>query len=287
MGDFGEQTSVEPVTDGTYRAELSRDWEIWGPMGGYVAAIALRAAGAEAALPRPASFFCHYLGVAHFDAVDISVTPVRRGRSAETLRVSVAQGGRAILDATVCVVADVEGLDHEITERPDVPPPSQLKNVEQILEELERKSDPPFPFWENFESRPVEFHEKWPPPEPLAPVWRDWLRFLPTSTFDDPWTDAARCLLLIDLPSWPAGSRPHAWQWAEGQPSWMAPSLDLYASFHQFAPDDPWLLVDGAAPIATGGLLGWNGRLWSSDFRLVASGGGQALCRRVPAARPT
>ena len=62
----------------------------------------------------------------------------------------------------------------------------------------------------------------------------------------------------------------------------MAPSLDLYASFHQFVPDDPWLLIDGAAPIATDGLIGWNGRLWSSDFKLIASGGGQALCRRVP-----
>ena len=30
-------------TDGSYRAVLSKDWEIWGPMGGYVAAVALRA----------------------------------------------------------------------------------------------------------------------------------------------------------------------------------------------------------------------------------------------------
>src|SRR4051812_35156453 len=101
MGDFGEQTAVESLGDGKYRGQLSRDWEIWGPMGGYVAAIALRAAGAAASLPRPASFFCHYLSVAKFETIDIDVTSIRRGRSAETLRVSLSQGEKAVMEATV------------------------------------------------------------------------------------------------------------------------------------------------------------------------------------------
>jgi acyl-CoA thioesterase-2 len=88
-------------------------------------------------------------------------------------------------------------------------------------------------------------------------------------------------VLLADLPSWPSASRHHSWKWADG-PDWVAPSLDLYVAFHQAAPQDPWLLIDGAAPIAAEGLIGWNCRLWSSDRTLVASGGGQALCRRVP-----
>src|SRR5262249_38784813 len=53
---------------GPYRPRLSRDWEIWGPNGGYVAAIALRAAGVATALRRPASLAGHFLGVADFDA---------------------------------------------------------------------------------------------------------------------------------------------------------------------------------------------------------------------------
>ena len=56
---------------------VHRDWEIWGPCGGYVAAIALRAAGAESPFARPASFFCHYLSVADFAPVDLVVTPLR------------------------------------------------------------------------------------------------------------------------------------------------------------------------------------------------------------------
>ena len=46
MGDFELDTRLEGVEPeaGRFRAHLSRDWEIWGPNGGYVAAIALRAA---------------------------------------------------------------------------------------------------------------------------------------------------------------------------------------------------------------------------------------------------
>ena len=106
MGDLAVDTAVESLGDGRYRAQLNQDWEIWGPEGGYVAAIALRAAGAEARLHRPASFSCHYLGVASFDAVDLEVTTVRSGRNAESFRVSMTQEGRAILDATLWTIGE-------------------------------------------------------------------------------------------------------------------------------------------------------------------------------------
>jgi hypothetical protein len=79
MGDVAAQTAVEPVGDGRYRAMVHADWEIWGPCGGYVAALALRAAGAESDLVRPASFFCHYLSVAAFAPVDLTVTRCASG----------------------------------------------------------------------------------------------------------------------------------------------------------------------------------------------------------------
>ncbi len=62
-------------------------------MGGYIATFALRAAAAESAFDRPASFFCHYLGVAGFDdPIDIEVQKLRAGRTAESMRVSITQG---------------------------------------------------------------------------------------------------------------------------------------------------------------------------------------------------
>jgi acyl-CoA thioesterase-2 len=247
-------------------------------MGGYVAAIALRAAGASSAFGTPASFFCHYLGVAEFDVVDIEVTTLRSGRSAASHRVSVTQGGRAILEATVWSVGTSEGLEHEYLSPPDVPGPYDLKSTEELQPDRPRT----FPFWGNVEMRPVTFNATWPPDGPSPPVWQAWCRFRPTSTFEsDSWLDAARSLILIDVQSWPSASRQHAWKEPHG---FIAPSLDLYVAFHAGAAHEPWLLADGIAPISQGGMIGWTGRVWTTSGALVASGAGQALYRRIPGA---
>lgn len=274
MGDLEVDTAVEQVGEGRYRAMLSVDWEIWGPMGGYVAAVALRAAGAASPFDRPATFSCHYLGVAGFAPVDISVQTRKQGRTVASHRVEISQDGRPVLDATVWSVGEVEGLDHDETVAPDVPGPEGLANIRELVPE----GAPPFPFWENLEARPIEFEPGWPPDGPRPAVWREWLRFLPTSAFDDPWTDAVRSVILVDLPSWPAAHRPHA----HAQPPFIAPSLDLNVAFHQPTAGEEWLLCDGVAPLSTGGLFGWTARVWSPGGALHASGGGQCLYRRLP-----
>ncbi len=284
MGDLGVDTEVERVGEGRYRAKLSRDWEIWGPMGGYIAAVALRAAGAESRFDRPVSLACNYLSVAAFEDVDVDVTVLRAARHAESLRATVTQGGKPMLEALVWTAGDgaaAARLDHHIVDPPDVPDPADLPTFAERFGE--DPPPPPFPFWLNFESRPLDFRKEWPPSEPLPPVWRQWHRFEPTPTLEDPWIDAARAVVLIDVQSWPAASRPHAWQL--DQLRIYAPSLDLYVAFHESAADSEWLLTDGYSPTAGDGLVGWTGRLWSADRRLVASGGGQLLCRQMPAAQ--
>jgi acyl-CoA thioesterase II len=275
MGDLANDTEVRPCGDGSYEATLSADWEIWGPMGGYVAACALRAAGAATEHARPAAFSCHYLGVARFGRVDLRVEARRTGRTAASQRVEVSQEGRPILDAMVWSVGDVEGLEHDETSPPDVPDPDELPDIRELLPD---DAQPPFPFWNNFEARPIEFEAEWPPDGPRPARWREWLRFAPTSSFEDPWVDAARCVILVDLPSWPSAHRPHAW----GQPPFTAPTLDLNVAFHRPTSGRDWLLCDGAAPLSTGGLFGWTARVWSAGGRLHASGGGQCLYRRLP-----
>jgi acyl-CoA thioesterase-2 len=275
VGDLANDTEVRPSGEGSYEATLSADWEIWGPMGGYVAACALRAAGASTELARPAAFSCHYLGVADFGRVDLRVESRRSGRTAASQRVEVTQGGRPILDAMVWSVGDVEGLEHDETSPPAVPDPDELPDIGELLPD---DAAPPFPFWNNLEARPLAFEAQWPPDGPRPARWQEWLRFTPTATFGDPWVDAARCVILVDLPSWPSAHRPHAWK----QPPFMAPTLDLNVAFHRPTSGRDWLLCDGAAPLSTGGLFGWNARVWSTGGRLHASGGGQCLYRRLP-----
>jgi hypothetical protein len=203
MGDFEVDTRVEG-SGGKYRADLSADWEIWGPNGGYVAAIALRAAGCEAEIPRPATFACHFLSVARFGPVDIGVTLVRRGRRSESFRVSIEQEGRPIVEALVRTAAEVPGLEHDVAEAPDVPDPEDLR----CTDELRDPEWPTYAFWSNLEARtlhPERFGEE---PQAHEPIWREWYRFRPRPTFDDPFVDAGRALLLIDTLSWPAPHEP-------------------------------------------------------------------------------
>jgi acyl-CoA thioesterase-2 len=274
VGDLANDTALETVDDGRFRAVLNKDWEIWGPMGGYVAACALRAAGEVSSHPIPAALSCHYLGVGLFEPIDISVETRRSGRAATSLRVEVSQEGRSILDAMVWSTAEGEGLEHDESVPPAVPGPQSLPSIAELVGE---DAPRPFPFWDNLEAKPIGFEPVWPPDGPRAASWQQWLRFVPTATFSDPWVDAARLVILVDLPSWPSAHRPHAWR----QPPFTAPSLDLNVAFHQPAHTEEWLLCDGSAPISTRGLFGWTARVWSPGGRLHASGGGQCLYRRL------
>jgi acyl-CoA thioesterase II len=274
MGDLEIDTAVEAVGDNRFRGIPSRDWEIWGPMGGYIASFALRAVGAVTRHQRPTTFSCHYLGVARFEPIDICVEVRKEGRAASSHRVEIVQDGRPILDASVWSTTEGEGLEHDETEAPAVPGPDTLPSIRELIPE---DATSPFPFWMNLDAKPLAFEPDWPPDGPRPARWQEWLRFLPTATFADPWADAARSVILVDLPSWPSAHRPHAWK----QPPFTAPTLDLSVAFHQPAVGEEWLLCDGAAPLSTGGLFGWNARVWSAGGGLLASGGGQCLYRRL------
>jgi acyl-CoA thioesterase len=256
-------------------ATLSPDWRIWGPNGGYVAAIALRAAGRASAFSRPASFACHFLGVGAFDVADVEATSLRRGRNAESLHVVLAQGGRPFLDARVWSTDASTGLEHDFAAAPAVPSPASLRPFDELYADEPHR----YPFWDNLEGRPTDWvpDAEW---QPGAPSLRCWYRFRPDARFEhDAFLDAGRALILIDTLSWPAACRAHR----EDENPWMAPSLDLAARFHRAPPYTEWLLVQASADVATEGLIGFHNRVWDEAGHLVASGGGSLLCRPKPA----
>ncbi|NNL65553.1 MAG: thioesterase family protein [Myxococcales bacterium] len=280
MGDFEIDTRLTPVEGepGRYRISLSEDWRIWGPNGGYLAGIALRAAGLEARVRRPASFHAHFLSIARFDSVDVTVTPVRVGRRSESFRVTIEQTGKPILEALVRTAAEVPGLSHDVAPMPEVPAPDGLRNVETLLRDFGRADDSKHAFWQNLERRPID-------PERLrSDEWKagppslvEWYRFRPRDRFDDVFLDAARSLLLLDTLTWPAAAQPHA-----PEPGFIAPNIDVTSWFHAAAPEEPWLLADVEGPIAAGGLMGTRGRVFSASGQLLASGGAQLFCVPEP-----
>jgi len=280
MGDLATDTAVTGG-DGRFEAELSPDWEIWGPNGGYVAAVALRAVGAHSAHAMPASFLCHFLEVGAFAPVTIEVETVRRSRRAESLRAVVSQDGRRILEALVWTVGDgLVGLEHDAAPAPRVPGPHGLPSLAERLAALGAETRPRFPFFANLDERPVDWVEDWDHRPATEPRHRCWYRFLPTAAFDDPWVDAGRLVIMVDTFQWPAAARGHA----GGSLRHIAPSLDLACRFHRVdrARRADWLLVEATSPVAAAGLVGGAASVWDDTGLLLASGGQQMLSRPDP-----
>lgn len=272
MGDFDKDTAVDGA-NGRYRAHLSADWEIWGPMGGYVASVALRAAAAEAADGlEPASFTCQFLSIARFDAVDVEVEVRRVARRANAVSVEVSQEGTPVLDAQAWFAAPADIVVHDHAE------PHRYGHPDDHLPISEYTIDPPpFAFWHNFEGKPLDWIDDWEHYPGGEPEWAEWLRFVPTPEFDDHVVEACRTLLLADLPSFPSASRAHPTSTRD----WVAPNLDLAVQFHRLDDLGEWLLVRGRSPIADRGLIGFRSEVWTADGRLVTSGSGQLLGRRA------
>ena len=279
MGNLAEDVAVTGG-DGAWRAAFSPDWEIWGPNGGYVAAVALQAAGAHSGLPRPASLLCHYLGVGAFDEVQIETTTLRKAKRAESVRVSITQQGAPIAEALVwCIADELLGMEHDAATPPDVPSPHDLKGIHEL--DPASNDGGGFSFGRNFEHRPVDWvpFEEWAQREVLEPKVEQWMRYRPQPTFTDaPYVDAARSVILLDTYQWPAATRAYR----PGTLGFQAPSLDLSVSFHELDPSSDWLLVRADAPVARDGLVGGRAEIWSESGRLLASGGQQMLCRPMP-----
>jgi acyl-CoA thioesterase-2 len=263
--DLEHATRLAPQGDG-YLARLSKDWEIWGPNGGYLATIALRAAGAVAQIERPVSFYCHFLSSPAFDVAELKVSLLKQGRRAESLAVEMTQAGKPVLHAMIKTAAEAPGYRHQHPERPDVPAPESLKSFDELHPARRR---PPFSFWENVERRPVDQSTD---EQPRAPLIREWVRFRPKACFEDPFLDAARSLILLDTYGFPAAYRHHR------SHEYLAPNLDTGVWFHHFTPEGEWLLIDSECPVAADGLMGVGGRVWDTHGRLLATGAAQLCC---------
>jgi acyl-CoA thioesterase II len=256
-------------TNGKYAMRLSDAWEIWGPNGGYLAAIALRAASMQAEIRQPASLYCHFLSSPKFDDVELQVAVLKKGRRSESLSVQMRQFGKPVLQALVRTAAHGPGYEHQQIAAPAVALPHTLKTWSELHQ---NDSGPKFKFWNNIEARPTN---PTIPDKPQPAIARDWIRFQPRACFEDVFVDAARSLILLDTYGWPAAWRAHP------DNKFIAPNLDTSIWFHRFSPQSEWLLIDHECPIATGGLLGVQGRVWDIDGQLLATGSAQLCC--VPA----
>jgi acyl-CoA thioesterase II len=277
MGDLAADTAVTGSV-GRYKARLSRDWEIWGPNGGYVAAVALRAAGEHTRFGRPVSIVGQFLGVASFDDdVIIAVKTMRVTKRAEAMRVSMTQAKNPIFEALVWACGPLEGLEHELSMSPAKFEPESVPPTSERL--AEAGIEPMYRFWTNLDERSETWHSyaDWQNREPTFPSFERWYRYQPTSTFDDLWVDACRSLILIDTLGWPAVCQLHV------DNAFVAPSVDITCTFHRARIMEPWLFAQATSLSANAGVIGCEAKVWSRDGALLAMGTSQLLCRPAPA----
>ena len=276
MGDFSHDTTLTRTGEGEWSRVVHPDWVIWGPNGGYMSALAMRAAGEVAQRPRPANVAVHFLGVASLDEpVVITAAPQRVARNATSVRVDIAQRGKPMLAAMVWAIdGELPGLRHESVTAPTVPHWSGSPTVAERFAEAGREYVPNYAFWGNFEQRPATWIPDWEGRADLPPEYHEWLRFEPTATFDDAWLEAARLLLLVDLGGWPATCQRH------NQSEIIAPNIDVSCEFHSLDAT-AWLLLHGRADLAGEGLVATRQQVWSDDGRLLASGISHLLCKSV------
>ena len=151
---------------------------------------------------------------------------------------------------------------------PDVARPDSL---ETYASQLIRHGHQVAGFWKNVEGRQIDFRNPGDP-DPRGNRGECWIRFNDWDVTDDPFLDAARAIINIDVQIWRAYNRGQS-----AMPEYVAPSLDLTVWFHDAAPESQWQLAEARADVAAHALLAGTVRVWSETGKLVASGGSQCL----------
>jgi acyl-CoA thioesterase len=277
VGDLDEDTAIERIGHGRYRAAVSPDWALWGPVGGYLAAIALRAVGAHSAMPRPASLSCQYLSPVRYDVVDLEVDFQRMSRHAKSLTVLMRQHGTPVMSAQVWTITDdIKGPERRLSCPPAVPAPDQVAELPRdrnFANLTAAGATATGTFWRNLELRTVPFDQG----QAEGLQIHSWAKFRPRAYFNDPWLDACRELITIDTAIFPVIAI------AMGGGKYVALSIDLYVAFHSPPPPEDYLLVTGQGSAAGGGLVSGTAQTRSADGTLTASGGSQLMCRMLRA----
>ncbi len=258
---FAAASAVRDLGDGTYAADIVPGWDIIGNAhGGYLLAIAARAAGDAAGRPDPVSVTAHYLSPGTAGAVSVGTRVLRSGRRFATVRADLSAGDTPILSllGTFGDLADTGGFARVEGSPPELPDPGDCVRL---------PAEEPFsrPFNDRVELRlPPDDAAMTPQQGPLRVS--GWIRFADGEPFD-----SIGLLLAIDA------LVPAAWR--AGLPEGWTPTLEL--TVHVRARPAPgWLRGAFTTRFISGGLLEEDGELWDSAGRMVAQSRQLALVPR-------
>lgn len=261
MTGFAAATAVEPAGDGVWQAEIVSGWDIAGNAnGGYLLAIAARAASEACGRPDPVSVTAHYLTPAKPGPVTVAASVLKEGKRFSTVSATMSSGERPV--AAILGSFSELGTDRapERVESapPDLPLPEHCVPVEPT-----ETFPPPFVGRVELRLHPemARFAEV-----PGLPRVSGWFRLRDEEPIDT-------LALLVAVDSFPPtvffSALPIAW----------VPTLELTAHVRA-RPAAGWLRCTFTTRFITGGFLEEDGELWDSTGRLVAQSRQLALVPR-------
>lgn len=248
-----------------WSAEVDPGWTVAGkPNGGYLLALATRAAVEAAGQPHPLAVSAHFLSPADPGPAELEVRRLRTGRSLSTTRVTMVQAGQARLEALVTVgridpgvapgwqretgPAGLPPVEECVPALPELPGGVRVP----LLERLDLRVDPATVGW--YTGRPGGRLQM-----------RGWVRFA-----DGRAPDPLGLLQVVDALA-PAS-------FELGLPSW-APTVELTV-YLRGLPAPGWLACVVSGQLWQGGWFDEDAEVWDSAGRLVAQS------RQFAGARP-
>ncbi|KAG8083095.1 hypothetical protein GUJ93_ZPchr0014g47131 [Zizania palustris] len=211
----------------------------------------------------------------------------RDGTNFATRTVEAKQKGLVIFTLIASFQKVELGFEHQAAVMPDVPPPEQLLNMEEILER--RLTDPRFPMQyrnsaakKKFAPWPIEMRFCEDSTSQHKPSLNYWFRARGNLS-DDPALHRCVVAYASDLLFSGVSLNPHR----EKGLKIYSLSLDHSIWFHKPVKADDWLLYVIESPSAHGGRGFVNGRMFNRQGELVMSLTQEALIRRAKTAGQT
>ena len=253
---FSDASAVERVGDSTWLAEVQPNWDIFGiANGGYLMTIAARAMSQAADGRIPVSVTSHFTRPVSAGPVEVSVEPIKLGRSYSTMRASLDSGDTSHL-SLIATLGDPDrpdaGARYLAGAMPEMPSPLDCVRA------LPSPDGPlPPPLMAQFEERihPEDASALDGKPTGVARV-RGWFRL-----HDDEPLDPFAPLLVADAfpPAVFNARLPFAW----------TPTVEMTTHIRS-TPVTGWLCCQFTTRFVTDGFLEEDGEIWDEEGRLVA-----------------
>jgi acyl-CoA thioesterase len=253
MSKFERDTSVREVAAGIFEGLINRDWWIvFGPNGGFLAAMLVRAMAAAVGDPERAarSLTIHYTAAPAEGAVQIRTTIERTGRSLTTVSARMEQDDRLVALAIGAFSRTrLPAIEFDEAPAPDVRPPEDVPVIEP-------HPDLP-PFSRQWDVRPAIGIAPFTGADAPA-LTGGWIRLPDAHPIDaalvaqlaDAWIPAVFIRLTAPNP---------------------VPTIDLTIHFRADLPlPADHALVTFESRLSRGGFIEEDGAIWSRDGRLIA-----------------